>query len=780
MLRSSGRNIGKSNIKLLIKSNSGSALIMAILILIVLSLIGSAILTLTVENFKMSIFYDDLNNSYILAENGVEKVIKILDEKVANIQEEARIEASANVQQTIQENPLKVRDTNNDDGSINYNSLETEFDNLYNEIYYQKLNEEFKDISSEDYKKELLGTELVENEIVYTEFEGISGTSSLILAEYNGDEHIVKIQVEGKYEGYRKTLQVRLDMTVDDDKVENGVPFKVSVKEGNNITPVIPNIFYDRAVISEKNIISVDGNLTVNGDVLAFGKIPAVDGNEDMDAPWYKYGGVLAGLTTQITDSDEEFGFDSSRTGYKKAGSITVNGSIATMGYLSSVFGDELFHSDINVTGDVFARAVRAYESSNYSVLNLNNVYTTDNFQIDSNRSTATINGIYFGIVDAGYMIDGTGSSELREEDLYLHKRTSSVVVNGDSNIVFKNKIYIGGSTFITDYIKEGTTNYTYMTGISALKTSYRIPQAYREDGINVIEELSDYKVENPYYENYINEGIGHKMLMGNTTDPGNFPIGKRAEHFKAIWDSLWGSDDLYLSYINTESITVEGEGITDGKLNGYSNGAIVANGKVYGMDDFKDYNPVIFHDAQLTAIEKFHLAINDFVNDSFNSDFPKLDYTTPDEEKQIMNYLDYRFNGENRIVTNLPYVSAQNPTRGFIFYGEGDANITNNGTYYEINGNEIQTDKGIIFVDGNVYVEDGFSLEGIIMATGNIIFLGDSEITYDSDVIVNLLNADVNTKGFFKLLNYDISNTQLERQRIVSRSFDIIEWREM
>ena len=42
-------------------SNKGSALIMAILIMIVLSLIGDALMTLTVGNFKMSIFYNDVN-----------------------------------------------------------------------------------------------------------------------------------------------------------------------------------------------------------------------------------------------------------------------------------------------------------------------------------------------------------------------------------------------------------------------------------------------------------------------------------------------------------------------------------------------------------------------------------------------------------------------------------------------------------------------------------------------------------------------------------------------
>jgi hypothetical protein len=778
--------MSKNNEKSTIFSTKGSALIMVVVMMMVISILGASIVMLTINNFEMSIFYSEYNKAFFIAESGAERIIKVLDEKIASIQENSRKETSVYLQDTIQNNPLSLRTTVNNDGSINYESLENEFNSKYLEFYYQGLNNELASLTSLDYRKELLDTDLdIENK-AHFEFQNYGGSVYLNNIEFDETNKIITIETEGIYNEYIKKLSVKIDLNSSISYDSESAEYKISVMEEVNKKPEIPSIFFNRALLSEKNIMVMDGTLNVNGDVTAFGTVPTdAEGKEDKDASSYDYGGIIAGITPNFAVNDEYFGFDSDITGDSNIGKININGNASTMGYIHSLYGVLGNSGDINISGNSYARAVVSEYDSNYSNFTFNNVCTLDNLQVDSNLSNVEINGKYYGIVDAGYMIDGTSNNteEKMIEDEYNYKRTSSVVINGDSKIYFNDEIYIGGSSFLVDFLEEGTS-YPYMTGVSALKSNRRLYNAYTKEGTEdnlYWFENGNYEEPNPeaYYKKYDNEGTLYDMLNGKNSNPGYFPIVNRAMHLKGLWDKVWSLDDLYLAYLNLDNIIIAGNGIDGENLKGYSNGSIIANGKVYGINDFEGgHDPVAFHGIQNEIFEKYYNSISDFFIEEYDSDLPKLDYVNTTDS--INNLVDSRFIGENRIGINIPYVSDENPSNGIMFYGEGDVEIEELGGIWYINDNVLSVNKGIIFVDGNVYIGDNFEFTGVIVSSGNIIFLGDANISYDQSTVINLLNTDVNIKGLFKLLEYDIPDLPVERQRVVSDTFKIVDWKEI
>ncbi|MEN8907079.1 MAG: pilus assembly PilX N-terminal domain-containing protein [Clostridiales bacterium] len=777
----------KPDLHKFLKSQNGSALIMAVLSLIVLSLIGSSIVMLTMNNFQMSIFYSEYNKTYFMAESGVERIAKVIDEKVTAIQEEARVNTSSNLQNNIQDDPLNLR--SNNDGSVNYDALNNEFNTKYLEFYYQGLKDEFEtNVNLLEYRKELLGTTEDNGIIAYYELEDYGGSVYLDDVIYEVDDNVITIEVEGIYNEYKKNLRVKFDLTAQNTNDEEKSEYQVSVKEVLNKKPEIPSVLYKRALLTEKNLLSLGGNLNIEGSVLAFGTIPTgIDGKEDKDARWYDYGGIIAGITPDYASNDTYFGFDSSKTGTNSIGKINITEDAVTMGYIHSLYGVSSDTGDITIEGNSYARSVISEIESNYSTFSLNNVCTLDNLQIDSSLSNFNIKGKYYGLVDAGYRIDGSNSNSNESilEDSYNFKRTSSVVINGDSNMNFQDEVYIGGSSFLVDFTvneiippSEIEREYPYMTGISALKSNRRLYNAFtdKEDG-ETDEKLfwydNGYVSPNPVpsTKDYDHDGGSYKLITGNSeeTDPYFFPIGKRAMHFKGVWDNIWSKDDLYLAYLNTENISISLEG---GKIPGYSLGSVVANNEVYGINDFTK-DEFEFSTLQMQKIENYHEKIEDLLNESYNSEYPKLDYVT--SSKSITELIDTRFTGENKIEINKPY----NTQNGMLFYGKGDIEIKKSGEFWMANDKLLTKNEGIIFVDGNIYIDDSYEFTGTIIASGNIIFLGDNTITHNETKILKLLDTDVNIKGFFKLLEYDIPNSNLERQRITSDTFKIIEWKE-
>lgn len=784
----------------LLKSNKGSTFMLSILIIIIMSLLGISLMAITLSSMNMSIFYSDLDKAYSLAEAAAEEIISNIDQKVADIQEASRTGASEYLKLQLKENPISLREPS---GKValatsdpdNVSKLEQAYKLKYFEYFYDGLSLEFGDLEFDDARRtdkmmELLGAAVADGTAVYKDLGTDKGRLILKNAQYDSINHTVTITAAGLYNGYDKEIGVTLDLVAEKDNTPYQPIDHARIKK-----PVKYDIL-KKAVVTEKNLIATGGYVEITGDVLSFGTVPVNDAahDEDQNASWYQYGGIMVGMCQNVADlSNTEFGFDSSKTGTYNYGKLKIIGDASTMGYIHSIYSTSIDASTISITGDTFARSLRSERTSNYSTIELNNLSTLDNLQIDSSGSQVTINGVYKGIVDTWHAIDGSdGTGTI--EDALVPKRTSSVIVNGDSVLKFMDAIYIGGSTFFKNI--ADTSGHPYMSGISALKSTARVKNAFMKDEpSNPANKLFWYvgsgNAEDLDNDGYLEETAGFAsynmgtqtidMFSGRASDPGYFPLVNRAMHFKKVWTNLWENDfdNGYSTYINPENITIAGNGITsDGKLRGYSNGAIIANGTVYDCYEFENIpDSTEFHSVQKEAIKQYYEQVSGLLKDSYNENLPKLNFVEP--TKTINTYIDSNFIGTNRIVANEPYVSS-NAGLGFVYYGTTDAEIKKiEGNWY-INDKIMPLTKGIIYVDGNIYVGNDFNFTGTLMSSKNIVFLGDANVAYDQNTIDGLLGADVNINGFFGLLTYEIPEETLESQRISTKNTKIVKWNEI
>jgi len=781
----------------LLKSKKGSTLLLCILIMIIMALLGISLITVTISSMKMSIFYNDLEKAYSLAEAAAEEIISNVDKKVADIQEVSRQQASEDLKDQLRLNPISLRDP---EGNIslatsspdNVSKLEDEYESKYFSYFSSELDNEFGDVASLDKMKELLGATEVDGSSVFKDLEPDKGRLILKSAQYDSANQRMNIRVVGEYNGYKKELEVGLDLLAESDNTPYQPITKSTIKN-----PVKYDLL-KKAIVTEKNLIAVGGNIEITGDVLSFGTIPVIDDTlnpdeqvEDKNAPWNRYGGLIVGMCEDVANESDELGFDRSKTGDYSNASLTINGDAATMAYIHSVYSTSVDQSSLSISGDSFTRSLRSEKRSSYATLNLNNLSTIDNLQIDSSGTVVNINGVYKGFVDTWHAIDGSSESTFTAEDESIPKRTSSVVVNGDSMLNFMDAVYIGGSTFLKNVTDAGKP---YMTGISALKSTRRIKNAFVKDDIsNPSNYLFWYDsgayvepYDTPSFKSYTTGEEAIDMFSGRASDPDYFPIINRAMHFKKVWTDLWSSDPngIFSTYVNPDSINIATT--TEGKLKGYSNGLLIANGTVYDCYEFDEmHDPSSFQlNIRKPSIETYYSQISGLLKEPYNEEIPRLNFALP--TKNIKEYFDNDFVGTNRIEINRPYVSADS-NLGFVYYGDSDVHIKEEGGVWKIDpglGNSYivdrPSDKGIIYVDGNIYVDNGFNFTGILMSSKNVVFLGNANVTYDQNTIDSLLKADVNINGFFGLLTFEIPYETLKSQRISTKNTNIVKWNEI
>ena len=766
----------------MLKSNKGSSLTLIILIVLVMSSLGVALMSATAYDMRMSAEYSDLNKAYSAAETGVEHIANTLDTDVASIQETARTGATSNVQNLIATNDPSVL---GNDESIDDKKVNSEFDKSYGDLFNSGVEDKFGDGNSIKTMQELLNITPVDENDTHTLIEiDNGGTVQLQSAELDSVNSSIKITVIGTYNNSKKQLDVTFNLL----SQTSSTPYQVVVKAPLKRT--LPGIL-QKALVAEKNIISAGGSVTINGDVLCFGTVPVDQtGEEDQSAPWYKYGGIIAGMGYEVANNISDTGFDYSDSETKPvAGSIEINGNAATMAYIHSAYSafsdnqdgsTSWTPSNITIHGDAFARSVKSEQLASYSQLDFEgNVYTTDNLQVDSAGSTVTVGKNYYGFVDAGYFLNGQSVSNTSDEskkDTFQYKRTSSLIVNGDSTVNLNGGVYIGGSTFLKNYTYvDGSNNVIpYMTGISALKSSKKLAEAYFSPDANGMYYYMDNNTGN-----YATKSSSpREYTEANTLQQQNMIDGismaERAVHLAGLWNNSvnpWKNDDVFSKYLNINNIDIKlGQ---DGKLHGFTNGAVLANGNVLTPYDFvgptgMSHDPNEFLGIQEQCRADFHSAVEPFL-DSYSDDGGKLNYTTP------VNFISSYINAPS---SDIIYNNAGNTES--VYYGIGDKNIKkdNNGNWC-IDGKLVKN--GVICVSGNIYVDDGFNFNGVIMASGNIVFRGNATITYSSTVVNDLLDNDTNINQLFNLDTINNPNSQVvvQSQRFLQKNIKIIDWKE-
>lgn len=497
----------------------------------------------------------------------------------------------------------------------------------------------------------------------------------------------------------------------------------------------------------------------------------------------------------------------------------------------------------ITSEGSSFARSVKIEKYAHFSQANFRDVYTTDDLRIDANNATVNIGGWrWAGSSNQYESISGMESKlvGLNPGDSTSGFDTSSaVVVSGDSNLNINGSIFIGGTTYFNEYTNN---NKMYFSGISVLKsgslpaeafriwddqdisafrypvnTFYRYDNSKNTDGILGREDFTEV-VNNPAADSEQEKLIAGEYDYKHKTDnqtgnadqsdsnppvklmngsEGNTAMGiqgkalfnilDRAMHFKWVWDSYWKDDIGYYSYLNSGDIRIEP--IIKNKMNGNDQiqgwcfGAVAANNTVYGPyggfngSDFV-YGTEISKDDKNGGYYKYKENMSLFVSNP-----EQLIGAAP--EKPITDWI-------NDTVSKDTLIKSK--SERFFLNSSSDVVLSDGhiGNVGSVKNSPISADirkgddgymRGIIYSAGDIYVEEGTKLKGILIAKGNIVFLGGSEISYDKDTIDILLSEEPEAGRFF---NYSASDIVLDNSIVKTikkpnvKNIKIISWKEV
>jgi hypothetical protein len=858
----------------LLKKNNGSTLTLVLFMLFMLSVTAIAVITLTGSELSMSIMSSDRSKALLIAQAGAEKAAQVIDEAVAQAQEDARVVASQIVQEQIADykschtytdevtkivkkapdksitdtSPFfRVLDNYSNPGEIkilNEEALNQIYEAEYKFQFNKKINQMLTAIMTTDLKVTTANYISKKNnesgsfsnieedgKYIYSEIHlksndkvispetniGTTGVTTVTSPVASDVESIaitsIQLSSSGEYRSpsngstYRRKVNAEFGLLTAPKSKTFDIPIsygRLTRVRVNSIKK--PSILSGKALIAQKNIISVDGAVNVIGNVITCGSVPTVvtaKGTKINDAAdGSEFGGLMAGITTEVWgNSNLEDGINSLEKGLDNSGafnlpygfanysgSFNITGNVATLAYVHTLnSSSSTDHSDLSVSGDTFARSVKIESESNYSEALFKNVYTIDDLRIDGNNAKVKI-GKWNGenadanVINKGLLVGlNTGTSS---------DSSSAVIVAGDSELYINGSVYVGGSTFYKDYTYADSysTNYNepYISGMSIQKSDSRPAEAFEMDGnlsnpgnifylynnnttgANPYTYVNDPTVQQKLFSATYNKPVvvdgtiapSVDMMTGSTSEVSSpevpFNIKDRAMHLKYIWDHFWKNDIGYSSYFNTGDIkiTTTENPITGKKeINGWCNGGVAANDTIYGpYDGFTDKDPTNYTTSKNTGYNDYGNLMDLFVDKGKPSE---LDSSTPTKDisssiiKQAL-----------PITLATPNYFKNITSDTFMCYGSENIVLGNDNISVVSNSNGLTSSnrlersngyiQGIVYSTGDIYVKAGTNFKGILIAEKNIVFLGDSaladnkiNIEYDEGVVDILLSEE-------------------------------------
>ena len=647
----------------------------------------------------------------------------------------------------------------------------------------------------------------------------------------------VTVKSTGEYKSgknkYKRSISAEFSFLTESADDNSEIPIiyskltRVRVNKDNK-----PEILKNKAIVARKNIISINGNVNVEkGNAICFGTIPTVNGaGINYNADGYKYGGFMAGMTRD-TWNDTSLGHngksikdsiietipgmsDLDFTNFPGSFNIQAGNAI-TAAYIHTLYSNASSPSRINIQkGDVFARSVKVENKAHSSEVNLKNVFLTDDLRIDSNNSTVNIGEPEKEKAGEGMLVGLNPGDSASGYDT-----SSAVIVSGDSDLNINGSLYIGGTTYFNEY-KNITDNKMYFSGISVLKSGSLPAEAFRmwddieipakeiypgnvfylydkyrdtngvpdaDDYINVNDPLEQQKLISagfnykPKNESQPDDSPPVQMMMGSQGKP-LFDILDRAMHFKWIWDTFWKEDVGYYSYLNSGDIRIEHyEKADDGnyvkntdKVKGWCFGAVAANGTVYGpYGGFTEDNGQYYIEKGMRSVlyrNNMSLFVQEFgqVMDAKPSKSLKDDGNT-----KTPGLINKAVRRDETVVS-----------KSGLFFVNSGVNVVLSTS--QVNSIDVPKEdgyiQGIVYSAGDIYIEAGTKFKGILIAEGNIVFLGGADISYDENIVDILLSEEPDAG---RLFNYNASEIVLNNSSIKTikkpnvKNIKITSWKE-
>lgn len=466
-----------------INNNKGSTLLMVLIITAVLTVLGTALISMSMMSVNMK--YNDTREkkAFYYAESGLDELYAYVGHKV----EETLIGDGS-------------------EGNIGV-FLETKnyIDDLYRRIQEELNNDPEDKIYSSYYSDDGIDDNAIEreaNNYFNTQFKN-RFNSIVNLDTFNvSDSNIVStINIEETFDNGSDTNLYVIDYTstYDNSSELKTIQAKVNIKAPEELAPLkVEDVSYSVEVnpvlgfllASYRNIKFNNSNTTINGKLYSFGLANSI---------------LQANPTVSVNDYGIEL-FGDNRN-------VTINGDVVTNGYFE-IDGDG---SALTVNnGRVYCNSMVINKYSDASVINLNssNLYTYDDLELNGINSSIDINGSYYGLSNGAGSLGHNESSSINI-NTQLGVDTSSLKISGSDPFTDgedNTGIFIAGTNYLNLIDIDGNP-WAYQVAESvAIKPNYK---AYKHGFFDAedIKFLPDYRVR----EDYLYDSIEFKKVNEST-----------------------------------------------------------------------------------------------------------------------------------------------------------------------------------------------------------------------------------------------------------------------
>ncbi|MCB2289671.1 hypothetical protein LGK97_07825 [Clostridium sp. CS001] len=727
----------------------GSSLIIVLILFSVLSILGTAILGLTVSNYKLKIVKGRIKENLYASEAGIDESYKIIskvidtaiNESNIKIDEFTKEEMNKEIEKEKTKQELKAKGEINDDieeAEWDINNKGSEYitvdsngifitDELENQQNI-KFKEYYKSYIENNLFKENGSTITLKDDYIY-ELSRIKPSVTINGAKPNFEEvssnnYLLSINLKSSFKdnkGIEKIIEAIYEVSVP----EYGQDYKFSTN-----TIRIPNMVWSKALAVDGNMFVNEGNLTVGEE------------KEGVDIPADIYVKGINGVNGGIN-----FNVEKSNT--------NIIGNIST----AEDFIINKGSTNI-ITGNIFSRNVILNDTAIGSTLTVNkiqsdaesgSVYTTDDLELNADRSRIDIKGSFYGIDDGSF----EDIQEFNNNKYGKANKSSTIIINADLNS--GSTLTIAGDSIITGvgYIDVPYVNLVtgetgqYQTGESvAIKGNYRAYTFPLTGDVNARDNISlnEKNVTLEYFEPLI-------LASSLNNEKRALFAQEKSKYFEAYNNEYKdkGGSNLMLNGVSLGANT-------------FSTGAIVSNGEI------KPQHILIEEGDIIKKRNVFNKMVNNMgVKVKISASEKEKNDTYPSVPNKIFGNKDNNPDEECKLdISKLKEVN-ELKNGEYTFIKKGDATL-------DFNTTSKGAKKGIIIVTGNLTIKGQMDFTGTIIVGGNLTFEGPEEkkIKYDKGYIGELIIS--NYYELFKdvFINDNIKNVEESWNTVINASYGL------
>lgn len=728
----------------ILRSKKGSTLVLVLVTLSILSILGTAIISLSVINFKMKIVDKNAKTSFYLAEAGLEEAYAFIGKEIEGAIDAGNKSVKDNLSEFIENERKKERFDPPEETTLK------ELDDSvfiigidgYGEVDQEKIIpviEEWFRLGFANHINNNLADELGSHSYGNVDLE-----NDLLNHSYgnvdNADDSITKVKVEGETKVYKTHAPIRIasngkPSSAVDMKQGKPVPYEIMVLSSfkhNNITKQVKgrftikipkynasyyvknvkaeldeNILWKKAITTENNLYITGENVTINGDVYAYGTKPS-NLKESRE-----FGGIVVGA--------------------EKKGSATINGDAVTNSYIHTNYDD----SKLIINGNAYCNSlVVQEETSGSSIIVQNSTYTKDDIELNGRKARIEIDGDYYGFSDGSNKKEKPNKEKPNKEKV-THDESSSIVINSKdieqsngSSLKIMGDTYIGGTVYID------LADVNYQTGESvSIKGNYR---AYTEKLSGIADDPDTTDEDESRYNNVELGSYPPLVLADKFSDEKEMTAIDKSKYFsyssKAKPQNLKLGTSSSIDINNIEFST--GAYITKGKVSSSEIGNIgeMLHTLQAKQEEYKEHVNNMSDESESDSDERVH--IRNGVSDHHG----KFSF---DEEIDLVEDIRIDASGTEKIIKKVVYVN-KGSNDLYIIGSKGSKDVRGSN-YKIIDVSGAEGIDGIVITEGNVYLRGQLNYRGTIAAEGNV-YIEDNQpkaITNDLNYIRNIIYED-------------------------------------